>query len=369
MSLPASRPERHVFSRLASLVCWCGSLGALAFCLLGISAFLAPDYWFTDNMSFFLRQFLAAGLIGCLAGALGLLMPHRFRLVYRTVWVFALLAFLSLAGATAARTLENTAAIAASRSNGLPVKIISINIERMFLGDKRLAAFLETEQPDILVIQEAMWTLQERRWIRLERPVGGMGENGFPAMVNVGAADNLVVYSRFPALEESSRIVLGDLHEGASVIHDADRELLQLTLDMGERTLNLLAVHPDSPRNHLRWLNKRRYFEEADTIISGMQDTGDHPLLVIGDWNSAPWSARFQQTLSANGLKTAYPGGWPRTTRFFFNHRLHWLLGSPVDQFAVSDDIRIIDVSTGPHIGSDHLPLIVELELPAAGDN
>lgn len=364
--MPSNTPRtrRSLAISLASLICWCGSLGALTFCLLGISSFVAPDFWFTDNMSFFLRQFLAAGLVGCLAGAFGLLMRHRLRLIYRTVWGFALVAFLTLAGATAARTLENTADIQPAQANGGQIKIISINIERMFLGEKRLTAFLQKEQPDILVIQEAMWWLQERRWKRLDLPVGGTGENGFPDYVKVGAADNLVVYSRFPILEESSRIVLGDLHEGASVVHDADRELLLLTLETGNRPLNLLAVHPDSPRSHIRWLNKRRYFAEADTLIGGSQESGRRPLLVIGDWNSAPWSARFQETLSQNGLKTAYPGGWPQTTRFFFDHRLHWLLGSPVDQFAVSDDIRILNVSTGPHVGSDHLPLIVVLELP-----
>lgn len=364
-----TRPIRQLFPTLASLVCWCGSLGALVFCALGISAFAAPDFWFTDNMSFFLRQFLVAGLLGCTAGALGLLMPHRLRLIYRTSWFFALLAFLALAGLTAARTLENTAAIGTPVNGAKTIKVASINIERMFLGDKRLTGFLEKEQPDIIVIQEALWGLQVRRWERLGRPVGGLGETGYPDHVEVGASESLVVYSAFPIQRERSTIVPGELHDTASVIHDPDRELLLVRLDTGEAPLNLLSVHPDSPRNHVRWLNKRQYFDEADEIIGNLSETGNSPLLVIGDWNSAPWSARFQRTLSKNGLKTAYPGGWPRTTRFFFDYRLHWILGSPVDQFAVSDDIRILDVRTGPDIGSDHLPLIVDLQLPVQSGN
>lgn len=365
MSSSNSKRRWRVLPSLASFTCWCGVFGALAFCALGLSAFVAPDYWFTDNMSFFLRQFLAAGLAGCVAGALGLLLPHRLVWLYRSVFGLALLLFLALTIATVTRTRDNIVETTAPGSDGLTLKIASINVERMFLGDRRLTRFLERENPDIIVFQEVMWWLQERRWKRLELPVGNKGENGFPEYLAIGSAEGLVVYSNLPILETRSQIVQGDLHEGASVIHDADREILEATLETGAQNLNLISVHPDSPRNDTRWQNKRRYFQETDRTIRDLQDKNAGPLLVIGDWNSAPWSARFQRTLAQNGLKTAYPGGWPRTTRFFFDYRLHWILGSPVDQFAVSDDIKVLSVSTGPDIGSDHLPLILEIQLPA----
>jgi endonuclease/exonuclease/phosphatase (EEP) superfamily protein YafD len=337
---------------------------------MGLSTFVAPKFWLADNMSFFLRQFLSAGLAGCIAGALGLLMHHRLALLYKTVWLLALLALIGLAGLTGARTLENIAEAGPLSDNARPTKVISINIEHLFLGDKVLQAFLEKENADVVVIQETLWWLQERRWERLGLPAGGAGKNGFPDYLKVGELGSLAVYSRFPIIKEETRIIEGTLPPGANVYYNADRELLSLTLDTtGDDPLHLLVIHPDSPRSKSRWKNKRRYFDEVDRIVEDLKARNDGNILAIGDWNSAPWSGRFQETLSKTGLKTAYPDGWPQTTRFFFDYRLHWILGAPVDQFGVSEDIRVTDVSLGPHIGSDHLPLIVELALPETEPN
>lgn len=367
MSSSAPSLRRSLLALLASLVCWAALFGAVVFSVLGLAAFVAPDNWFADNMSFFLRQFLGLGLAGCATGLAGLWLPHRFPRLYRAAFALTVLVFAALAGLTGLRTLDNTARLEPARDGGKPIKIVSMNIERKFLGDKEVTSLLEREKPDIVVIQEAMWYLQKRRWNKLDLEVGSAGKNGFPGYLKVGASEDLVIYSRFPILKSASRIVKGKLHAGASVIHEADRELLHVVLDTGSDALHLIAVHPDSPRNPVRWENRRLYLEEADMLVQDIQDQGADPLVIIGDWNTAPWSSRFQDLLAGNNLKTAYPGGWPQTTRFFFDYRLHWILGAPVDQFAVSQNVTVQSVAVGPDIGSDHVPLIVDLDLPAQG--
>jgi len=364
MAFSTSRSNRPLFVSCFSLVCWLGCLGAVAAGVLGLSSFAAPDYWIADNMSFFLKQFLAGGLTGCAAGALGLLVQHRWHRLYKALCTLGFLLLVVLAGLTGNSTLANTITPSPSGNGGRPIKIVSINIERLFLADPVLKAFLKKENADIVVLQEAAWWFQEQRWKRFDLPYGNTGVAGFPKYLKVGKLGGLAVYSRFPVVSEASRIVKGIPQPGVSVYHDIDRELLSLTLDTGEEPLHLIAVHPDSPRSPDRWTSKRAYLDELDEMIAEVKSENGGSVIAIGDWNSSPWSGRFQHTLSANGLKTAYPDGWPKNTRFFFDYRLHPVLGAPVDQFAVTPDVPVAGVSLGPDIGSDHVPLIVKLGRP-----
>ncbi|WP_298962624.1 endonuclease/exonuclease/phosphatase family protein [uncultured Roseibium sp.] len=362
-------PEtRRSLTRAAiSLIGWCGLLGALTVCFMGLSTFVAPDFWFADNMSFFLTQYLMAGLAGVIGGLLGLFVSHRFKLLYRFFWLLSLAAFAALVALTSSRTQANTVSPTPLADGRQPLKIISINIEHLFLGDEVLTSFLERENADIVVMQEVLWWLQERRWERLGLTVGSTGQNGFPEHLQIGELGGLAVYSRFPILKAVTKVIQGKLPAGANVYYDADRELLSLTLDTGDTPLQLVVIHPDSPRTEPRWQNKRDYLDELDEVIERLRNENSGHILAIGDWNSSPWSGRFQETLIANKLATAYPGGWPRNTRFFFDYRLHKILGAPVDQFGASSDLQVVDVTLGPDIGSDHLPLIVELGLVEPG--
>lgn len=352
--------------RLVSLICWCCCLGALAAGALGLAAFAGPDYWLSDNMSFFLMQYLAAGLAGCLVGLLGMLLRHRFALLYRTLWSIGFITLVLLAGLTGNRTLAHTRDLGPLAEEQQKIKVISINLEHLFLGDKILQDFLESEKPDILVLQETIWGLQAQRWKKLGLPVGSLGMHGFPGYVEVGTLGGVVIYSRFPVLERETRVVRGLPQPGESVYYDADREILSVTLDTGETPLHVVGIHPDSPRTFERWLDKRAYLDEVDRFLGELTAQNAGNILAIGDWNSSPWSGRFQQTLALHDLGTAYPGGWPQNSRFFFDYRLRWVLGAPVDQFMVTRGIDVSSVALGPDIGSDHVPLIVEIGLPKA---
>jgi endonuclease/exonuclease/phosphatase (EEP) superfamily protein YafD len=85
------------------------------------------------------------------------------------------------------------------------------------------------------------------------------------------------------------------------------------------------------------------------------------PKICVGDLNITPWSPYYRSFVERTKLVNVRNGfgllpSWP--TFLFFK-----CLMLPLDHCLVSDDIRVADAQTGEPIGSDHLPLIVEIEL------
>lgn len=80
----------------------------------------------------------------------------------------------------------------------------------------------------------------------------------------------------------------------------------------------------------------------------------------MGDFNMTPWSPKFRQlvadshlrdTVRGFGLQPTWPAGAPQ----------FWI---PIDHVLVSPDILVVDRRVGPDLGSDHYPVIVDIQLP-----
>ncbi len=86
------------------------------------------------------------------------------------------------------------------------------------------------------------------------------------------------------------------------------------------------------------------------------------PRICVGDFNTTMWSRYFKDFVEHSGLISVREGfGVLPTWPTFMGP--NWMM-LPIDHCLVSDDIRVVRASVGGRMGSDHLPLIVELELP-----
>ena len=84
-----------------------------------------------------------------------------------------------------------------------------------------------------------------------------------------------------------------------------------------------------------------------------------HPVLLLGDLNTTPWSFHFQHLLKESGLKNSMKG---------FGHQPSWpsnipFLRIPLDHVLHSEEITIHNRMIGRNIGSDHLPVIVDFSI------
>jgi len=125
-------------------------------------------------------------------------------------------------------------------------------------------------------------------------------------------------------------------------------------LTVNGRPLTIIGVHLFVPYNRATWLAQK---QQAQRLASLARDvTGS--CVVTGDFNTTPWTARFQDILADSGLRDSargrclqptWPAFLPPFARIPLDHALH------------SPDVHIVTRRLGPSIGSDHLPVILDI--------
>lgn len=99
-------------------------------------------------------------------------------------------------------------------------------------------------------------------------------------------------------------------------------------------------------------------FDAAAQWSQRQQKENKREVIIIGDFNSTPWSSRFRKFQQASNLPNSQRG---------FGLQPTWQTGLPsvlmiaIDHCLHSQSITTIDRHIGSNIGSDHLPLVVKL--------
>jgi endonuclease/exonuclease/phosphatase (EEP) superfamily protein YafD len=119
--------------------------------------------------------------------------------------------------------------------------------------------------------------------------------------------------------------------------------------------IQVLSTHPLAPSSARRAALRDAQIRFAAEWAEGREGA----VVVVGDLNATPWSWPFA-LLNATGLHNSQRGfglqaSFPTTTLFF--------LRVPIDHLLHSDALVVRDRYLGPSLGSDHYPLVVDLEL------
>lgn len=115
----------------------------------------------------------------------------------------------------------------------------------------------------------------------------------------------------------------------------------------------LVGLHLPSPRSHGRWSRGVRIVRELDRPDQGV------PMLLAGDFNGSPWGVRDRDAREVLGMRRAKP---VLTFDGTFPSALPWPGRIPIDGVWVDGSWRVVSWEVGSPAGSDHAPVIVELE-------
>jgi endonuclease/exonuclease/phosphatase (EEP) superfamily protein YafD len=217
-------------------------------------------------------------------------------------------------------------------------RVLEANLLRGNTQPQRAVTAVRQLKPDVAVFLEVdtEWYLALRE-LRDDLPhhVAEPREDAF----------GIALYSRHPIIE-STIMALGD--------HNLPAILAQL--DWGGRRVRVLAVHVLPPIWATRAADRNRSLQEAARFASE-QSAG--PCLLVGDLNCTSWSPVFRETVRTSGLRDSQLGfglqpTWP-------THLPPLLI--PIDHCLVSPSITVHRRFLGPAIGSDHLPLVLDVSV------
>ena len=223
-----------------------------------------------------------------------------------------------------------------SASDAPSFKAISFNVWFRQPDQSAALEYLESSGADVVVLQE----ISERQAISISPRL-----KSYPHAYLQGAGESdSVVFSKWPILSAATEKLAPD---GVSAIRSV--------IDWRGEHITLIAVHlhwPIGPQS-----SRRRNSELAG--LSRMAQPLEEPLIILGDLNVTPWSSHFRTLTDTFGLDDCAAGHglnptWPSQIL---------PIGIRIDHCLATTHWETVRVWTGPHLGSDHRPMGVELQL------
>jgi endonuclease/exonuclease/phosphatase (EEP) superfamily protein YafD len=118
----------------------------------------------------------------------------------------------------------------------------------------------------------------------------------------------------------------------------------------------LIGIHPEPPSPTEADSSLPR---DAELVLIGREIARESkPVIVAGDLNDVAWSRTSQLFRRLSGMID------PRIGRGFYNsfHAGYWCLRWPLDHVFYSPDFLLRQLQRLPAFGSDHFPILIELE-------
>jgi endonuclease/exonuclease/phosphatase (EEP) superfamily protein YafD len=219
------------------------------------------------------------------------------------------------------------------------VRFMLANVHMHNRDYEALVAAVRAERPDVLVVQELT-----RKWLRGLAPL--LDEYPYCSALPNPGGSGIAVFSRLPITYAEVLAFHGPSYMPGMLVR----------LRVGETPLTALALHPPTPTRAHRFAKRNTQLAAAAARIRAVEG----PRVLIGDLNTTPWSPYFADLVRDSGLRDARAGAGLWTT---WPMPLPSPLQIPIDHCLTSDDVRVDAIRTGPDVGSDHRPVVVDVSV------
>lgn len=221
--------------------------------------------------------------------------------------------------------------------SGHSLKIGSINLLRSNEDYKTFENFIKSENFDLFVVYEL--TL---RWKNEINEI----TTQYPYKKTIIREDffGIGIYSKIPLTTVKNKY-FNEL-EIPSIIAD---------FNYNNKPITIIGTHPQPPDSYSGYKSRNAHYENMNKFVKQSKKN----IIITGDYNCTSFSANLSRLTKGTNLVD---------TRIGFGMQNTWnaksfIFSIPIDHCFVTDSFDVIDRKVGPYIGSDHYPIIIELNI------
>ncbi len=222
-------------------------------------------------------------------------------------------------------------------SDGQIYKLLLVNVLCQNKQIAQVGELIKSVSPDIILLLEP-----DENWLRgLKKYL-----NKYPHTCSRPRDDNygIAFFSRLP-VERIEVRNFGELQIPS----------IEAYIKFPNNTLSFIGTHLTPPKGRLNTYYRTRQLEDLSHYAMNIQNK----VMICGDFNLTPWSIYFRNFSQVSGLLDSTKGfglqpTWPTSLA---------AMRIPIDHCLVSPGIKIINRKTGPKIGSDHLPVVIDFSV------
>lgn len=221
-------------------------------------------------------------------------------------------------------------------SDGAAIRVLLLNVRTENSRFDQVRRLIAEEKPDLIGLVEV-----DERWIAGVAPA----VRDFAGRIEQLRSDNfgVALYAR-GQMTGASESLGGSL---PTVVAD---------VAIGDVRLRVLLTHPMPPVSGGAYELQARQL----AAVAERARASAGPILVMGDFNATPWSRLFARLRRDTGLCDSRAGFGVQAS---FPADMA-VVRIPIDHLLASCSIGVRDRRIGRDVGSDHLPVIVDLVVP-----